>query len=113
MKSYWKQSLNIYFCITDALSQSNIAMIESFMELSPTDKKPSDDEAEGGATPTGGVSEEVEKAYQDMLQLLKLNKTISSAPQVLEEKYNNMEHLGKDITLSISKLQQATESLRK
>ncbi|OWF51220.1 uncharacterized protein LOC110449463 isoform X2 [Mizuhopecten yessoensis] len=101
----------VFLAGNNALSQSNIAMIESFMELSPLDQKASNEKMSGGADRTG-VTEGVEKSYQDTLELLRLNKMLARAPQELEDKYNSLQQLGEDITASISKLQKSTEAIK-
>ncbi|XP_033763005.1 uncharacterized protein LOC117344362 [Pecten maximus] len=101
----------VFLAGTNALSKSNIAMIESFMELTPLDQKSSSDKLPGGSDETG-ITEEVEKAYHDTLELLRLNKILACAPQELEEKYNSLQQLGEDITKSITKLQKSAEAIK-
>ncbi|XP_069122659.1 uncharacterized protein [Argopecten irradians] len=79
----------VFLAGNNALSKSNIAMIESFMELPPLDQKQSSENCGPGGSDATSVTEEVEKAYQDTLELLKLNKVLASAPQELEEKYTS------------------------
>ncbi|XP_060065792.1 uncharacterized protein LOC132546113 [Ylistrum balloti] len=101
----------VFLAGNNALSNSNIAMIESFMELSPLDQKSSNDKLAEGVDVTC-VTEEVDKSFQDTLELVRLNKILTQAPKELEDKYNSLQQLGEDITKSITKLQESTEAIK-
>lgn len=93
---------------------SNAAMVESYMNVfSSEDGDMRTSESDLQVDECEPCSPEVERTYQQVLNLMEVQKKLQTAPTVLQENYERLQSLGLEILESVKDLEQSSSNVLK